>query len=211
MKSARLVYVIGVVLLFVSLTGVLVAFHRDRIETPSDYSSLVPQNEVSGQAPTAMVQLPARFKSTSRYRLIVNASDKVLEVHAYDKGGRHTGPASPPALPRTEALAIDQQIPGVLYQTSGNHIYLNSFANSTGQYVIKLIGKSAGTFTLNIEAIDSHFNVIATLSYRGGGVTSQWRAELTVRTDSFTTYPELIIDSNGDGRWDTSQVPSLTE
>ncbi|HVM73297.1 MAG TPA: hypothetical protein VMU13_00230 [Candidatus Paceibacterota bacterium] len=147
---------------------------------------------------TTTLPIPASNDKRMRLRVLSPVS-----LDAYDTLGNHTG-VVPGQDPRSDILAIEENIPGSYYQRYGEGQYIGLPAD--GDYHVVLHGESTGTFTFQATPVSG--GVAGTpVSFTDIPVTASSTALINVSASN-PSSTTLALDVNGDGIIDTTIASS---
>ena len=138
---------------------------------------------------------------------IIGAGDiNSYTLHAFDSAGRHTGTVPNPN-PISEFPAFEKEIPNSSFQRFGGEYYLT--LDSQDEYQIELHGRAVGKVEVRIIRGLSGDSEASTLRYPDNIVNPSFRASLILRCQ-LEPLPQLVVDSDGDGKPEARQEALLS-
>ncbi len=185
--------------LFKETTGDSVR-HADILE--ADAVLNVIQNQVSNALDSVSPQYKKYFSTeepTSDDIMVTVQIFSPVDIHVYDKNGRHTGRAPNP-IPGNEFDYVEDKAQGVTYVYGDNRIEQIAYYLDDGPYHIVLNGQAPGLFSALVE-FHQHDEVIASTTFSDMPVTSLMTADFMIATstENIATGTLMFIDADNDG------------
>lgn len=132
-----------------------------------------------------------------------------LDIHLYDKDGRHTGPKKT-VIDGHEVTMFEEGIPNSYYYRFGDRKYVGF---GTGENVrVEMDGYAEGSYTLELEEVKTTIDgeeVIAHTVFENLPTTADTAVTLDIPETGLTDMTALEADIDGDGINDYAVAPVL--
>jgi len=173
--------------------------HATFFEIPATLSLV--RNLIIGNTTSSVEDVSMEKPSASSIANLELSVHSPVDIHAYDKNGRHTG-----IVPRLDAGSdltyFEERIPNSSYREVGEGKYIN--IQNPKNETIKLQGNGIGTFTLRINETKDENQ--SSMEFADIPVTEMTKAELVVSSGFASTT--LSLDVDGDNKIDFIVKPS---
>ncbi len=174
--------------------------HADILE--SDAVLDVVEHKVANALDAVSPQYKKYFSTeepTSNDVLVTVQIFSPVDIHVYDKKGRHTGRAPNP-IPGNELDYVEDKVPGITYVYGDQRIEQIAYNLNDGPYRIVLDGQAPGLFSALVE-FHQNDQVIASTTFNDMPVTSLMTADFVISTstENIASGTVMFIDADGDG------------